>query len=377
MTNSQLIHVRNVLENYLTDIPESAMGSNKSPVLNALSLSNAVLFVLNDPSDSDSDEFISLSEAGAIGKTVFASEIFPEGVPEYMSSESRNVTYSAVARYVHKYGIKNALPSMQSSVVSLMNDAINNNKFIPAADLPVEQYDERYLSLLLETFFGVWGHDPNNDQWAGEHEYGYINRESMSVGDLQAYNLIKGFFGENWSYTVDLPADFNGLFSVKHNPEMPYTNRSKYLKNIKISGVNNIDITGNMNQNHVLGNQGVNIFEGGGIGGGLEKIDWNGNVVWSYLYNSESYHQHHDIEPLPNGNILILAWEYKTAEEAVEQGRNPNLLEDNELWPEHIIEIEPVGNNDANIVWEWHLWLFIYKDLDYLSKPTTTIFANL
>ena len=283
VTDSQLIHVRNVLENYLTDIPESAMGSNKSPVLNALSLSNAVLFVLNDPSESESDEFVSLSEAGAIGQTVFASEIFPEGVSEYMASESRDATYSAVLRYVHKYGIKNALPSMQSSVVSLMNDAINNNKFIPASDLLEEQYDQRYLSLLLETFFGIWGHDPNNDQWAGEHEYGYINRESMSAGDLQAYNLIKGFFGENWSYTVALPVDFNGLFSMKHDPEMPYTNRSKYLKNIKISGVNNIDIIGNMNQNRVLGNQGVNIFEGGGSsdffdgGQGIDRAVFSGD----------------------------------------------------------------------------------------------------
>jgi len=107
-----------------------------------------------------------------------------------------------------------------------------------------------------------------------------------------------------------------------------------------------------------------NVFSGGGIGGGLEKLDWDGNVMWSYLYNSENYHQHHDVEVLPNGNILILAWERKTAEEAISQGRNPDLLEDNELWPEHIIEIEPIGNDAANIVWEWHLWDHLIQDFD-------------
>jgi len=85
----------------------------------------------------------------------------------------------------------------------------------------------------------------------------------MSVGDLEAHNLIKEFFGENWSYVVDLPGDFNGLFSMKYDPDISYTNRSKYLKNIQINGNNDIDILGNMNQNRVLGNQGVNIFEGG------------------------------------------------------------------------------------------------------------------
>lgn len=106
------------------------------------------------------------------------------------------------------------------------------------------------------------------------------------------------------------------------------------------------------------------VFSGGGIGGGLEKLDWDGNVIWSYSYNSDNYHQHHDVEVLPNGNILILAWERKTAEEAIAQGRDPNLLEDNELWPEHIIEIEPVGSDDANIVWEWHLWDHLIHDFD-------------
>ena len=106
------------------------------------------------------------------------------------------------------------------------------------------------------------------------------------------------------------------------------------------------------------------VFSGGGIGGALEKLDWNSNVLWSYSYNSTNYHQHHDVEVLPNGNILILAWERKTAEEAILKGRNPDLLEDNELWPEHIIEIEPIGDNDANIVWEWHLWDHLIQDFD-------------
>jgi hypothetical protein len=108
----------------------------------------------------------------------------------------------------------------------------------------------------------------------------------------------------------------------------------------------------------------LNVFQGGGIGGGMEILDWEGNVIWSYSYNSTTFHQHHDVEPLPNGNILVLAWELKTAEEAILLGRDPNLLEDNELWPEHIIEIEPVGSNEANIVWEWHIWDHLIQDVD-------------
>lgn len=104
-------------------------------------------------------------------------------------------------------------------------------------------------------------------------------------------------------------------------------------------------------------------FFGGGIGGQIEKLDWEGNMVWTYNYGTDSYHQHHDIEVLPNGNVLILAWELKTNQEAIAAGRNPDGLQGN-LWPEQIVEVEPVGSNGGVIVWEWHLWDHLVQDFD-------------
>ena len=103
---------------------------------------------------------------------------------------------------------------------------------------------------------------------------------------------------------------------------------------------------------------------GGGIGGNVEQIDWNGTVLWSYDLATSSGHQHHDIEYLPNGNVLILAWEYKTATQATDAGRNPSLLADSELWPERIVEIQPSGTSGGTIVWEWYLWDHLVQDYD-------------
>jgi hypothetical protein len=80
---------------------------------------------------------------------------------------------------------------------------------------------------------------------------------------------------------------------------------------------------------------------GGGTGGLVQKIDWNGTVVWEYEYASNQYLLHHDIEPLPNGNVLMIAWEHKSGEESIAAGRDPSLLPDGELWPDHVIEVEP------------------------------------
>jgi hypothetical protein len=105
-------------------------------------------------------------------------------------------------------------------------------------------------------------------------------------------------------------------------------------------------------------------FHGGGIGGRIEEFDWYGRLVWEFDYSSENHCQHHDIEPLPNGNVLVLAWERKTREEALAAGRNPELLEGDELWPDHVVEIKPQGKSGGEIVWEWHVWDHLVQDFD-------------
>jgi Protein of unknown function (DUF1566)/Arylsulfotransferase (ASST) len=46
-----------------------------------------------------------------------------------------------------------------------------------------------------------------------------------------------------------------------------------------------------------------------GGGGGIEILDWAGNQIWSYKISDSTYYQHHDVEYLPDGNILAIAWE--------------------------------------------------------------------
>jgi hypothetical protein len=104
-----------------------------------------------------------------------------------------------------------------------------------------------------------------------------------------------------------------------------------------------------------------------GNGGGLQRLDWSGNVVWDYQYYSAGQHlQHHDIEWLPNGNILAVAWEWKTNQDALNAGRNPAYLNPstNVFLPDHIVELQPVGTGGANIVWEWHVWDHLVQDFN-------------
>lgn len=112
------------------------------------------------------------------------------------------------------------------------------------------------------------------------------------------------------------------------------------------------------------GNLGNQIFSGGGNGGIIEIFDWVGNITWSYKYSSDLYCQHHDLKMLPNGNILMVAWEYKSEDSALAAGRNPALLIQKSLWPDCLIEVKPTGDTTGQIVWEWHIWDHLVQDYD-------------
>ena len=93
-------------------------------------------------------------------------------------------------------------------------------------------------------------------------------------------------------------------------------------------------------------------LNGGGATGFVQRIGWSGNIIWQYTYSSATYLSHHDIEPMPNGNVLLIAWEVKTAAQAVQAGLSRSTV----LWPDHIIEVQPTGTSGGNIVWQWHAW---------------------
>jgi formylglycine-generating enzyme required for sulfatase activity len=105
-------------------------------------------------------------------------------------------------------------------------------------------------------------------------------------------------------------------------------------------------------------------FTRGGEGGRIEEFDWDGKLVWEFTYSSDQVLSHHDIEPLPNGNILVLAVEKKSYEECIAAGFDPRNLRDRQLFPEHIIEIRPTRPKGAKIVWEWHVWDHLIQDND-------------
>lgn len=95
----------------------------------------------------------------------------------------------------------------------------------------------------------------------------------------------------------------------------------------------------------------------GGYGGRIQLMDKEGTPLWDFTYATSEHRTHHDIERLPNGNILAIAWERIPQEQATENGSTHDM----DLYLESVIEIDP---NTDDIVWEWHSIDHVIQDVD-------------
>lgn len=105
-------------------------------------------------------------------------------------------------------------------------------------------------------------------------------------------------------------------------------------------------------------------FTGGGLGGKIEIYSWEGILLWSRTFATDSYHQHHVAHPMPNGNILTILWQKYTKDQAIQKGFNPEKITNQGIWSDKIIEFKPLINNELEIVWEWDFWDHTIQDFD-------------
>jgi len=192
--------------------------------------------------------------------------------------------------------------------------------------------------------------------------FAMVNAQETTIGLI--LNGDSAYVG----YTLFAPLPYTVTYLIDNNGLLVNSWESDYRPGISVYLLENGNIlrTGKAESNPD--------FPQGGQGRFVQELLWDGSLVWEFEYASELYLLHHDIEPLPNGNVLMIAWEYKSQEEAIQAGRNPALMPtSNHLLPDHIIEIEPDGLYNGNIVWEWHLWDHLIQDYD----STKANFGNI
>lgn len=114
----------------------------------------------------------------------------------------------------------------------------------------------------------------------------------------------------------------------------------------------------------------------GGIGGLTQEIDWSGKVVWECDLVNEGYTQHHDLHPMPNGNVLLVVRKFHAHEDAIARGRDPRQRANAALWSDLVLEIEPTRPVGGRIVWSWDSWDHVVQDHDPKAREYGQLAEN-
>jgi hypothetical protein len=175
-----------------------------------------------------------------------------------------------------------------------------------------------------------------------------------SKGQTQTMGLFLNTSESYNGYTLFAPLTFTDTYLIDNCGKLVHSWSSSYKPGNAVYLLDNglLLRTGNTT------NQ---AFQGaGGAGGIMEMLDNSSNVNWSYEISTNNELQHHDVEYLPNGNILAIVWEKIDESSAINQGRDPSTIVD-ELWSEKIVEINPTNNT---IEWQWRVWDHLVQDYD-------------
>ncbi len=103
--------------------------------------------------------------------------------------------------------------------------------------------------------------------------------------------------------------------------------------------------------------------------GGFQKFNWDGELIWQFYYGT----QHHDIEPMPNGNVLMVVNDRQTRDAAIQAGRDPALITGNNIRSLSILEISQTGPETGAIVWQWNAWDHLIQDFDNSKNNFGTV----
>jgi hypothetical protein len=264
---------RNLLIFFLTDVPGSRWGASKKDVANTMADHGAVLAM-------PAGGHIPGREPRLHAQPLFQDETPVDGSRWYIQNdwEHRDAALEEIFHLVHDAGIGTdvvgARPAYQQALLAEARAALRDGRWGIAVEPDVrdwiEELDEEnslaqeYIASVLDTYYGLWA---AFDERPGGMWGIYIakTRDELARKDPAGQALIEAFLPPMMvGYEALIDPEFQGTFQLTHDPDLPYTHKSQYLVEARLTGTNNAGLAGNEADNRLGGNRGNNQLDGRG-----------------------------------------------------------------------------------------------------------------
>jgi hypothetical protein len=169
ISDAQIIYTRTLLEFYLTNLPGSQYGADKSAVINSMGTNDAMLMLVNGTHAPGNEPSIN-------AQGLYQNEVSVPGHTWYQTNDytHRDAAFEEILHLMHDKGIgvdgpnstPGALPAYQTEIRAAQNNAILNNYAIwpkGAAtnltwynDLAQENsLSQEYLAAVIDSYYGL------------------------------------------------------------------------------------------------------------------------------------------------------------------------------------------------------------------------------
>jgi len=263
---------RNLLKFYLTNVPHSKYGSDKTAVANTMANNNAMLMM---PEGRHREG----REPDIHAQPQYESETPVDGSRWYIQNdwEHRDAAFEEIFHLVHDTGIgtdfPGALPEYQKELKTEAIRSLKDGRWGIPIDPHVQEWIEElreenslaqeYIASVIDSYYGLWG---AFDEAPGGMWGLYIakTRDEIKEKDPMGHELLESFLPPMMvGYESLIDSNFSGTFSMQFNEELPYTHKSQYYVDVTLTGSKDTNVLGNIADNTFRGNKGNNTIDGG------------------------------------------------------------------------------------------------------------------
>jgi len=264
-TADQIVHARKVLEHLLV---------GHADVANAMTERRATLVLFSTQDAMEEALHGPLGELELGMQDLRANECPAPGSPDYMAHETRDAAYEEILHLVHQHGIRPALPEYDAALQEASDAAQAAGLWEPWPEEEPGSFRYEYVAAVYDNYLDLWtvaptryegqsirGEVPEGESHFGRYRAG--SRARLAELDPRALELIEAYFPPALTYTAELPADFEGVFSLTHDPALRYTTKTQHLRHVRLQG-GAATLIGNDHANTLTGASGDDVLEGRG-----------------------------------------------------------------------------------------------------------------
>ncbi len=273
VTDEQLLKAYNILSFYL----KSTDTFDKTAIANKIADTQAII---NMPNGAHRES--KLPEEAVQGQPLYANETPVPGHAWYIKNnyEYRDAAYEEILHFVHDYGVgtksyPGVAPELQKQIWKATMNALPKKKNdwgkkglwgLDSKDWLIEleqegSLEQEYLASVVDSYYGLWGAFTENSggMW-GVYTSKY--REDIAKNDPMGYEIVKSFLPEYVDSMMRIDPSFTGTFKMTFDAKTPYTHKSQYLKDVRLTGSTASNIEGNALDNIFIGNEANNVIDG-------------------------------------------------------------------------------------------------------------------